>query len=60
MNAVFAGPHDTDRVRQLGADPKVMGRPEDFGAFVASICGEHTRFITGTGYLLDGGELRGI
>jgi 3-oxoacyl-[acyl-carrier protein] reductase len=60
INALFAGPHATDRVRQLGASPKVMGLPDDFGAFVASICGESTRFITGTGYVLDGGEFKGI
>jgi 3-oxoacyl-[acyl-carrier protein] reductase len=37
-----------------------MGRPEDFGAIVATMCGEATRFVTGTGYLIDGGELRGL
>jgi 3-oxoacyl-[acyl-carrier protein] reductase len=60
VNAVFAGPHDTDRARQLGVKDRVMGRPDDFGQFVASLCGEATRFITGSGYLVDGGELRGI
>jgi 3-oxoacyl-[acyl-carrier protein] reductase len=60
LNAVFAGPHTTARLRELGASPKVMGRPEDFGAIVATMCGEATRFVTGTGYLIDGGELRGL
>ncbi|VIO72938.1 3-oxoacyl-[acyl-carrier-protein] reductase FabG [Bradyrhizobium ivorense] len=60
VNAVFAGPHATDRVRELGASPKAMGRPEDFGAIVASICGEATKFVTGTGYLIDGGEFKGL
>jgi 3-oxoacyl-[acyl-carrier protein] reductase len=60
LNAVFAGPHATDRVRELGASPKAMGRPEDFGAIVAALCGDATRFITGTGYVIDGGEFRGL
>jgi 3-oxoacyl-[acyl-carrier protein] reductase len=61
VNAVFAGPHDTDRARALGVKKdKPMGRPDDFGRFVASLCGEATAFITGTGYLVDGGELAGI
>jgi 3-oxoacyl-[acyl-carrier protein] reductase len=60
VNAVFAGPHATDRVRELGANPKAMGRPEDFGAIVAFICGEATKFVTGSGYLIDGGEFKGL
>jgi 3-oxoacyl-[acyl-carrier protein] reductase len=36
-----------------------MGQPADFGRFVCSLCGDNTRFITGTGYLIDGGELQG-
>jgi 3-oxoacyl-[acyl-carrier protein] reductase len=60
INAVFAGPHATDRVRELGASPKAMGRPEDFGAIVASLCGEATKFVTGSGYLIDGGEFKGL
>lgn len=61
INAVFAGPHDTDRARELGVKKdRAMGRPEDFGRYVASLCGEASRFVTGTGYLVDGGELAGI
>ncbi len=60
INAVFAGPHDTDRARELGVKDRVMGRPDDFGGFVTSLCGESTRFITGAGYLVDGGELAGV
>jgi 3-oxoacyl-[acyl-carrier protein] reductase len=60
LNAVFAGPHATDRVRELGAKPKAMGRPEDFGAIVAALCGDATRFVTGTGYVIDGGEFKGL
>lgn len=60
INAVFAGPHNTDRARELGAIGRPMGRPDHFGAVVATMCAEATQFITGTGYLLDGGELRGL
>ena len=60
VNAIFAGPHDTDRARQLGATGKVLGRPEDFGALATSLCAEQARFTTGTGYLLDGGEFTGV
>lgn len=61
LNAVFAGPHETERARELGVGKdRVIGRPEDFGRFVASLCGESSRFVTGAGYLMDGGELTGI
>lgn len=58
INALFAGPHDTDRARALGVKgDQAIGRPEDFGRFTASLCGEATRFVTGTGYVMDGGEM---
>jgi 3-oxoacyl-[acyl-carrier protein] reductase len=60
INAAFAGPHDTERARALGVKDRVIGRPDDFGRFVASLCGEATAFVTGAGYLVDGGELTGI
>ncbi|QYY30869.1 SDR family NAD(P)-dependent oxidoreductase [Cupriavidus pinatubonensis] len=61
INALFAGPHDTDRARELGVKKdRPIGSPEDFGRLVAALCGESCRFITGTGYLIDGGELTGI
>ena len=60
INAVFAGPHDTARARQLGVKDRVVGRPEDFGRLVTSLCGDATRFVTGSGWLVDGGELTGI
>jgi 3-oxoacyl-[acyl-carrier protein] reductase len=60
INAVFAGPHDTGRARELGVKDRVIGRPHDFGRFVTSLCGEATGFSTGAGYLVDGGELTGI
>lgn len=60
INAVFAGPHATGRALELGVKDRVIGRPEDFGRFVTSLCGEATRYVTGTGFLVDGGELTGI
>lgn len=60
INALLAGPHDTGRARELGVKDRVIGKPEDFGSFCASLCSDATRFITGSGYLLDGGELTGI
>jgi 3-oxoacyl-[acyl-carrier protein] reductase len=60
INALFAGPHDTARARQLGVKDRVIGRADDFGQFVTSLCGEATRFVTGTGFIVDGGELTGI
>ena len=60
VNAVFAGPHDTGRARELGVKDRVIGRPDDFGRFVASLCGEATGFVTGAGLLVDGGELTGL
>ncbi len=60
INALFAGPHDTGRARELGVKDRVIGRPQDFGQFTASLCAEATRFVTGTGFILDGGELIGI
>ncbi len=60
INAVFAGPHDTGRARELGVKDRAMGRPDDFGRFVTSLCAEATGFVTGAGFLVDGGELTGI
>ena len=61
INALFAGPHDTDRARALGVkSDRVIGLPQDFGRFAASLCGDATRFVSGAGYLIDGGELTGI
>lgn len=60
INAVFAGPHKTDRAKQLNVRAEGIGLPEDFGAFVTTMCGDATRFVTGTGHVLDGGEMRGL
>lgn len=60
INAVFAGPHETGRALELGVKDRVIGRPDDFGSFVVSLCGEATRYVTGAGFLVDGGELTGL
>jgi 3-oxoacyl-[acyl-carrier protein] reductase len=60
VNAIFAGPHETERAAQLGVKDRVIGQPQDFGNFVTSLCGDATRFITGSSFIVDGGELRGI
>jgi 3-oxoacyl-[acyl-carrier protein] reductase len=58
INALFAGPHDTDRARALGVGAdRAMGKPDDFGQLVAALAGNATGFVTGSGYLIDGGEL---
>lgn len=60
INAVFAGPHRTARMAELGRSEQNGGNPEDFGALVATLCGTSTAFVTGSGYVLDGGEMRGL
>ena len=45
MNAVFAGPHKTDRAKQLNVRADGIGLPEDFGTLVATMCGDATRFM---------------
>ncbi len=60
VNAIFAGPHETERAIELGVKDRVIGQPEDFGNFVTSLCGDASRFITGASFIVDGGELRGI
>lgn len=60
INAVFAGPHRTARMAELGRSDQKGGNPEDFGAMIAALCGTATAFVTGSGYVLDGGEMRGL
>lgn len=61
ITALFAGPHDTDRTRELGVKKtRPMGRPDDFGRVVAMLCADSTRFVTGSGLVLDGGELSAL
>ena len=60
INALLAGPHDTERARALGVKDKPMGSPAHFGALAASLCGPQTSFVTGTGTMIDGGEFGGL
>lgn len=60
VNAVFAGPHDTARARELGASGRPMGDARDFAAIATFLCGDAMRFTTGSGLTVDGGELRGL
>ncbi|MEO5883175.1 MAG: SDR family NAD(P)-dependent oxidoreductase [Caldimonas sp.] len=60
INAMFAGPHDTARARELGVKDRVIGKADDFGRLATSMCGDAARFVTGSGWLVDGGELTGL
>ena len=71
VNSVQPGLHATDRLTALarrrrqrrgaaGVPAGVVGRPEDFGAFVAFLCSDHARFLTGTAIPVDGGAYRAL
>lgn len=70
VNSLLPAYHDTQRVRslhgenleQLGAELPVgrIGKPEEFGAFVAFLCGEQASFITGNAFPVDGGFHAGL
>ncbi|MCC6006917.1 MAG: SDR family oxidoreductase [Rhodobacteraceae bacterium] len=60
LNALFAGPHATERLAQVPSSPKAVGRPEDFGRQIAMMCSPSWRFTTGTGVIVDGGETRSL
>lgn len=70
VNSLLPAYHDTQRVRtlhgddmqQLGAELPVgrVGKPEEFGAFVAFLCGEQAGFITGNAIPVDGGFHAGL
>jgi len=54
---------DVDAVRagaQAGIPAKRFGRPDEFGAACAFLCGAKAVFITGQNLLMDGGEFRGL
>jgi len=54
---------DVDAVRagaQAGIPAKRFGRPDEFGAACAFLCGAKAGFITGQNLLMDGGEFRGL
>jgi 3-oxoacyl-[acyl-carrier protein] reductase len=70
VNSVQPGLHATARlaglyggdVRAAGAQVPagVVGEPADFGAFVAFLCSEHAKFVTGTAIPVDGGAYAGL
>jgi 3-oxoacyl-[acyl-carrier protein] reductase len=64
VNSLLPGLHATERVAALhrgGGDPAagvpagVIGDPNDFGQFVAFLCSEPARYVTGTATTVDGG-----
>ena len=54
LNLVLPGPHDTERMRELGGSGP-MGDPADFGQVVAFLCSEQARNINGAALTVDGG-----
>ena len=69
VNTVQPGSHDTDRMRQLGADLDQvaaaipvgqLGDPDDFGRVVAFLCSESAKFITGASIAVEGGAVQGL
>jgi len=67
VNTVCPGMIDTDRIRHLGpvladraqAIPlRRIGRPAEFGAFVAFLCSSRASYITGQLIAVDGGSTR--
>ncbi|HEY2813468.1 MAG TPA: SDR family oxidoreductase [Acidimicrobiales bacterium] len=70
VNSVQPGSHATDRMKTLYGDDLsgaarsipagALGQPEDFGAFVAFLCSEHAKFVTGTAVNVDGGSYAGL
>jgi 3-oxoacyl-[acyl-carrier protein] reductase len=67
VNTIAPGRIETDRARQIYADPAVrakqvaqipagrFGEPGEFGPLVAFLAGEPARYITGTTIAVDGG-----
>ena len=59
VNSLQPGSHATDRIKQIYggnlADAGPMGDPADFGSFVAFLCSEQAKFVTGAHIQVDGG-----
>jgi 3-oxoacyl-[acyl-carrier protein] reductase len=64
INNLLPGTVMTERIAELGATADALvarvpagraGKPEEFGAACAFLCGEQAAFITGQNLLLDGG-----
>lgn len=69
VNSVAPGYHDTERLRELGADLDAvagriplgrLGDPQDLGAVVAFLLGTRAAFVTGQAIVVDGGALKGL
>ncbi|MGH9177849.1 MAG: SDR family oxidoreductase [Acidimicrobiales bacterium] len=55
LNLVLPGPHDTERMRQLGTAPGArLGDPADFGKVVAFFCSEPATYVSGAALQVDG------
>lgn len=53
LNAVLPGPHDTDRMRELGAAGP-LADPADFGRVVAFLCSQPAANVSGAALTVDG------
>ena len=64
VNSLQPGSHATDRIIQIYkgnlADAGPMGDPGDFGSFVAFLCSEQAKFVTGAHIPVDGGAYAGL
>ncbi|WP_067461596.1 SDR family oxidoreductase [Actinomadura macra] len=70
VNSLLPGFHATERLRTLrGGDwdrvaaeipAHKVGDPDDFGAFVAFLCSEQARHVTGSAIPVDGGAYAGL
>ena len=54
VNMICPGPHETDRMKELGGTG-VMGDPADFGAVAAFLCSRQAGFVNGAALVVDGG-----
>jgi len=64
INNLLPGTIATERIRELGATAEKLvaqvpmgraGKPEEFGAVCAFLCGAHAAYMTGQNILVDGG-----
>ncbi len=69
VNSLQPGLHATERITDLYGDPAglgaavpagTIGDPADFGAFVAFLCSDVAKYVTGTSIPVDGGADSGL
>ena len=69
VNSLQPGLHATERITDLYGDPAglgaavpagTIGDPADFGAFVAFLCSDAAKYVTGTSIPVDGGADSGL